>query len=1233
MLETAEMGPGGMIPYGSPIEARHIEHYRGPDPAAWLTSLARALLQAAITAEGLQFLVPEVTDLIRTRDGGVDAFLMIELLLPRRRTAGLVNPGKTTYQFKWRSDPADIVQAAKGELKKLKDGTGLPDYYVFITNIDLTIPQHRQIKRALWEGCSKFALSRIVVIGAGELKDRVNNDPRIRVTYFNVGLGICTLELAKRFAEQRYGNPAAPLFDRTRELSSLHQFLIEPDKRVMVMYGPQGVGKTRMVVEALSTVPDRVVWARAAPPLPAGLIQVLDESPYPPILVVDDVEDGADILIRRALEATQLRTILLCPWRFLAPGVVELAMTPLSQSDAETFLGQMFPDLPLSQRTWLYDQFGGFPGLLLQGAVALQASIGRNPLGVPLYEAMLHAYEEQATRGLGPATAALEALSVLPRFPLYADSAPDLEVVCRALGIDMSHVLRNLERVRARHLIERAEFRDSGFSRVTPPLLGRRIARRVIQGMADQLPTLYAQLSHRGRASLVRRLAELQDEPSFRPFLMWLLSTRGLFADLESVAGGASCIRALAETIPIPTAQGLRRVLEGASLEVRRSRLMGEDRQELIRALDALLHQRDTFDDGVKGMLCLAEADNTGSEDNAGRVFREVFHWKHIDIPRDAGLRARLLASLASDGSPQKRQIVAQAAAFCLRPSFSVVVWQGEGMAPPEAGWRASTWGEVHDSIRQVIEVLKRLAVDMDQEVKTEAIRGLAGGTRGILEVGLIEEAIAALEFVTVHPLEGSQRATLIEGVVGLVQNLHRMVTTAESDEWRASIEGAIGRGEALFRRLTSADFHARFLHWTGPSPMRVHRRRGEDIDTAEIAAEGRRLAEEIITQPALFSVELQDWVTDTHAQHVGYFLIRLGELGAGKYWLKAFEQRLARPRGVAAIATYVVGWSTVAPAGAEAYLDEIASKGMRWSEVAVEATRLLGGSARGAARLLRCVKDGGVSPSKVVSMLAFRGWHSRFTRSEFLDLLAQLRNGTAEVDWALLKVFWSWWLDKSEDREQLSPVVTSLLYDTAGDPPAGHESHEWDLLAAAVAEWDAEIGFKLLFAHYRKGDEGHRIFFPYDRERLVQTLASQDRPRLIRTFLEAALTGPEKRRVVMDLPDILRPEIDMPVLLQFIEQHGLGAARLTAKYLDAAQQTFWEVMPGFIVQWDDDTQVREGLLHSMTWVHDLSRDRRTAIEARRESLERLFAHPDPVVRDVARQAREALLREIQHES
>jgi hypothetical protein len=251
MAETGDIGPGGLIPYGARVEARHIEHYHGIDPAAWLTGLFRSVLQAAITAEGLQYLVPQVTDRIRTRDGGVDAALTVQLPSNEPRAAGIVNPGHTIYQFKWRSKRGDAVGSASGELKGLKDRGALPDYYVFVTNIDLTMQEHDDIKEKLRQDCGQFPADRLIVLGASELKDWVNNDPRIRVAHFDVALGLCTLETAKEAAERRYGNRATypPLFDREQEISSLKLFLNDPDARVMVVTGPQGAGKTRVVAE------------------------------------------------------------------------------------------------------------------------------------------------------------------------------------------------------------------------------------------------------------------------------------------------------------------------------------------------------------------------------------------------------------------------------------------------------------------------------------------------------------------------------------------------------------------------------------------------------------------------------------------------------------------------------------------------------------------------------------------------------------------------------------------------------------------------------------------------------------------------------------------------------------------------------------------------------------------------------------------------------------------------
>ena len=81
------------------------------------------------------------------------------------------------------------------------------------------------------------------------------------MAHFGVALGICTLEFAKEVTERRYGNVDAipSLFDRDDEIAALKGFIHDPRNRAIIVYGPQGVGKTRVVLEALSSIPEQVV--------------------------------------------------------------------------------------------------------------------------------------------------------------------------------------------------------------------------------------------------------------------------------------------------------------------------------------------------------------------------------------------------------------------------------------------------------------------------------------------------------------------------------------------------------------------------------------------------------------------------------------------------------------------------------------------------------------------------------------------------------------------------------------------------------------------------------------------------------------------------------------------------------------------------------------------------------------------------------------------------------------
>ncbi len=1230
MVAEGRIGPAEMIPYGAPVRARDIENYRGADPGMWLTELSRVILQAAVTAEHLDYVVPQVTDRIEAPDGGIDASLTIRMTLPGPRSAGLVNPDTTIYQFKWRSNRNNIFRPSRGELKKLKDSGRIPEFYVFVTNIDLTIEDKNRVGTELRNDCEEFPSNHIVILGAGELADRVNNDPRIRVTHFDIGVGLCTLEVARAAAKRRYRNLEPPgLFIRESELSNIKGFVFDPESRVLVVHGPQGVGKTRIVLEALSSVSDRVVWARGIPAQPTGLIHVLDDSPYPAILVVDDVEEQPIPLLNRALEAAHLKTIIICLWHAGAPGVIAVPINPLSSFDTDRFLGEAFPSMSLSQRYWLFEQFGGLPGLLLQGGVALQSAIGPDPLREPSYNDLLQAYEDRMIGGLGTdATAAIEALSVLPQVTVPQASVEDLRAVCDALRIDLVKVLKHLELLKTRNLIEQVGVRGS-FIRVTPPLLARRIVKRVMTGLAGQLPALYSRLSQKAKAGLIRRAAELQNDGNVQRFLNWLIFDTGILTDVSGVATNSATIRALAETIPILTARELRRVLEEATVQDRHDLLAGDDRREIVNALEVLIHRQGTFEDGARGLLCLAEAENEIWGNNATGIFTKIFHWRLPDIPMDGRLRASLLSYMAGSDLSKRRVLVAKAAAQCLETSFVFRSGEGLGVAPPESGWQPTLWAEVHDAVRPVVELLKRLAIDPGSQVRNEAIHALSKGVEAIRQVGLIEEAVAALEFLERLSLDGSQRASVVEGASFLVINMTEAAKGAQDAQWRKTLEEGINRGEALFTQMTSVDFPSRFMHWLGPNPLRAHRRMGEEAEVSEIAEQGKRLAEEVISDPTLFTPDLQDWITGEHAKNSGHLLYPLGKLDRGQAWLGPLEKRLDRPLGVGALGIYVLGWFSADQDEVEDYLNTISGRGSKWSETAADATWRIGGSPSGVDRLLKCVSTGGTDRASLGRMLWCGAWYKDLNIDDLLRLVKGLRDETREVDWALLELLQRRWLSNRNEWATLGPLAADMLSKTA--PIAyGHEAYEWDSFAAALVEWDEGAGFELLFAHRNAGEESRGIWLTHDRTLLISALSAADRPRVVRNFLKAAVEGPDPHKVAMELPELLHPETDMPVLLQSVEEFGPEVAALLARKLDADQPGFWDMLPSFIAKFGNDPDVRSHIIHNITWIHGVYSSRAATLRQRLEPLEKLCTHTTPLVQLVARQAKVALLEEIE---
>ena len=173
--------------------------------------------------------------------------------------------------------------------------------------------------------------------------------------------------------------PRWPLVGRANEVAQLRTGL-ENEGGTIVVAGPAGIGKTRLVDEATSTLPN-VRWVRgsaAAMTVPLGayaefisddevdpalrigqLIATLSSPPGEVVVVVDDVQslDPLSVIVTRALELSPVVRVVLI-WRTDEPFRTELAdllrvdgidridVDPLPRSAVDTFsLDVLGPDL------------------------------------------------------------------------------------------------------------------------------------------------------------------------------------------------------------------------------------------------------------------------------------------------------------------------------------------------------------------------------------------------------------------------------------------------------------------------------------------------------------------------------------------------------------------------------------------------------------------------------------------------------------------------------------------------------------------------------------------------------------------------------------------------------------------------------------------------------------------------------------------------------------------------
>lgn len=1205
------------IVFGREIAAADVERMRPDTGPHQLVRLAGALIRTGLARAGVPTATLSITERINVPDHGIDA----ECSLPQApnvvESGGLVGPGRTVFQFKYR-DPVrgprkelvrELVRTVRSDTRRLKDRY---DRYVLITNLHLAGTDMRKLREAV----SRDGLdikSPVVIWGAAEVANAVNASPHLRHAFFAEG-GLSTVDVAEAELKAAYRDINWPPFiGREREVAAIRAFLDDPAHRVLRVRGPRYSGKTRLVLEALRPVVPAVLWAASPTHVSLDLFRDLDSVEEQSVLVIDRTDGAAwPELLEWAEQRQQLKTILVLrdsdgPG---APSEDEVLVTRLDDEDAQRLLGSVAPRLAFAVGSWILDAAGGLPGLILQIAALVRDST-LTPSGDPrdverrLGELIAKRYE--APLG-AQALQALEVAAVLPALGFEGPKSDEADIVATALERDPSLLRSNMIALERGGVIRRR----GRFIEVVPPALADYLASSALRhpGFVERLVVA---LSPARFMAFLERLSRVRT-PAATEIIDDLLAMWS--STLDSLVDNAEKFQALAPARPARALRGIEQCLVAVTANDLRARVTGRARRALAWTLHDLALRSATFEGAARLLLLLAEAENESYDNNATGVFTSLFSWRRPQITASLSRRLAVLANGQDAASPARKQVVADAAGRAFRDSESFALHRARGPMLPEPEYRPETWEDVGKYGLGVLNVLSRLLRDNDERVREAATKALLDIWVALMVItirlpagpdGLPELAVRAIEMLA--DIGRSTESAKVR--VATAERLQYLVTRLSQNNLSGpGVPRELARrADQLRHELTSASLRDRLWWWVGPSRWE---RAGGKSEEAEAASALDSLADELVENTAQFEESL-DWLMGPEANRAGELFHLIGVKDAQRGLLDALMRRHQHPAWPDRFAAYIAGHSSTDRAAVERELDRLLETRPDLIQGVLKAIVSMPFSAATPDRIVRVLAKGLPDMAEAAGLLAWWLPRQDLSAHTMERLLEACDDGTREVRGALLFAF------IRRTTSELSPRLRLLAWEFlrssfVPETQSGYR-HNWDDLAAQLGAAEPDRLLELIREISRQQLTEDRRGYLWHQELPLawETLLRVDRRGVLRLILELASRPNAPFEAGVTLEETIDPGRDRADLMDIAHEIGIDAAHVIAINLDPDTAGSWELARDLLARWGEDERLRSRLLMAVLsggWQGSPL----PVIEKRLADAKRLATDPSPVV-------------------
>lgn len=1172
--------------HGRAVTSEEVERLTGRDfgPAGF-ASMCNAI--AWTSAKRRPSSLPAFTERVNVRDAGVDAEWETELPEGDYASA-LLGPGWNVFQYKQRDVAAvgreklfsRLKSDLKGAVKDLRKNSGRrPDRYVLFANLDLTPAQKRDLRKEMLEGYDRPEEVEVGIIGAAEIATFLTDIPHLRFAYLGTpGFSTAETEWNAHASRKPFG-AGVDLVGRENEMEDLAAYFEDQGARAMVLAGPQGMGKTRLALEAAkrSRLFETIV-ALEPRSLELGDLLMLGASDTEVIVILDDPDpDKAEELVHGALAVEGLKLLIALPTPEDAPApnfgqddrVLTLKLEPLSIEQARELLQAAGAGLDFGLGYWVIERAGGNPDVLLAAASVgpdLRARAGS------FAEQVGKAFERRVQRALGQeALKILELLSLLPQVGVAREAVEELEAVTENFGDGLTkhEVLRSLDGLVAAGLV-----RPRGsYAEVTPTFFANHLCAIALRGRASELVSLFSALGGRAKRRMIRRLQGLTVEEAA---LFWdaLLRSDGPMRDLPSARSLPDLLRPVASAEP---ERFVEMVWGGLSIMGREERfeITGEERQQLVWALQECLYRRETAQAALRclGLLADAETDDHGS--NATSAFCESFFWTNPQFPLTLGRRLLLLrAMFEEDGYTGMGSLAINAIESSI-PQRGMMLFVSQGPTPLDAAPLMTP-----DEITDYVEGLAALLMEVARSDDAEA----ADAARAVLPRSVATSAFYARPCVAVERL-----GTLVEWaltqevpipVSDLAFQLRRLRDGLDrsGSEPGAEIQKALEDVDRLIERLDSGSF-----------PVRLKRLAGEwtfedyDYETDEHGRNLERgtrklrdLAREVLDNPGNLTNELLDWLCSREAKKGHVFFWQLGRLDRERRWLATVERLGSNEEAADASGAYLGGLADHDRAFVEDRLDELARVHGVNDLAILAATSRLGGSAAGVGRIGTLLSEGRTEPGLVGRVLHGR-WTESLEPDDCLTLLRLLAGPDLDSAMVAVRVANYWELMEKPLEGELADFVWRCL--EAARSSSDHDDYDLDRLGAALARREPEKGFRLLETLLgQAGEAGWEPFGDRRENELWTALRNTNRERAIRLVIASAV-GQQRR--IFGIPQLLQGTLDQEAdrdLLMALAEQDEGQAETVAHSITAAEAGFWPMAVSLLARYPNNEDIQDGI-------------------------------------------------------